>query len=225
MYTVTQFGVSGVPEPIGLNDKGDVAGIDFSGGAATGAIWYANGSTLLLPAPWHGQSALYNIDNEGTAVGGAIQPERAIVVRNTMPADVAATAPATTLEFAPTTCINSPVGKPHLICFTNGQGEVVAVDSATLSVAFTISTPNVQLQAVTINDNSDVAGWCGDSAADVSFFFRGGVVTKFPGNIVKLNNSGQACGTVGPGPLPVIWDMTGPVPVVSKLVQLVAGLR
>ena len=89
MYTMTQFGVSGAPVPIGLNDKGDVVGIDYTDGPPTGAIWYANGSTLLLPAPWHGQSALYNIDNKGTAVGAAIHPERAIVVRNNTPADLA----------------------------------------------------------------------------------------------------------------------------------------
>ena len=155
MYTMTQFGVSGAPVPIGLNDKGDVVGIDYTDGPPTGAIWYANGSTLLLPAPWHGRSALYNIDNEGTAVGAALQPERAIVVRNNNPADVAP-ALVQPLGDAPETCINSPAGKPHLICFTNGQGEAVAVDSATLSVAFTVAIPTLQLNALSINDNSEL---------------------------------------------------------------------
>ena len=125
-------------------------------------------------------------------------------------------------------CINSPVGKPHLICFTNGQGEVAAVDSATLSVAFTITIPNVELQVVTINDNSDAAGWRFDNAnpaSPSSFFYRGGVVTKFPdfSVISKLNNSGQGCGAVGPGSLPAIFDTTGPIPVVSKLLPLLPG--
>ena len=107
-----------------------------------------------------------------------------------------------------------------MICFTNGQGEVVAVDSATRSVAFTVAIPTLQLTAFSINDNSDVAGWCSDVS---SFFYRGGVVTNFPDQIYQLNNSGQACGSTLAGPLPAIWDMTGPVPVVSKLVPPLPG--
>ncbi len=232
MYDIKELAGLSEPTAVALNDNGDAAGYVFSSNPAQnlGAIWYANGATLILPAPgdesFTQPSVLQDINYEGTAAGSGGQPgvagSRAILIRNNTPVDLAQIAAPESAAW----CINSPSSGPHLVCLENSGGEVVAVDSQTLSVAFKITVPGYNLRPLTINDNNDVAGWSFFTAAAVNFLYRGGVVknnTPDNGSILKLNNSGQGGGYVGMGPIvPAIWDITHPAPS-SEPLPLLSG--
>ncbi len=232
MYDIKELAALSEPTAVALNDNGDAAGYAFSSNPIQnlGVIWYADGATLILPAPgdesFTQPSVLNDINYEGTAAGSGGQPgvagSRAILIRNNTPVDLAQIAAPESAAW----CINSPSSGPHLVCVENSQGEAVAADSQTLSVAFKITAPGYSLRPLTINDNNDVAGWSFFTDAAVSFLYRGGVVmnnTPNNGSILKLNNSGQGGGYVGTEPIvPVIWDITHPAPT-SKPVPLLQG--
>jgi probable HAF family extracellular repeat protein len=204
-------------DAVALNDNGDAAGhvlfaAPDSGEEYYGAIWYADGSTLLLPE----FSYISDINAEGTAAGveSTDSYEHAILVQNKTVVDLESVAGMISAAY----CINNGFNGPSLVCVSSEGGDLLGIDSVTHKVAknFTQGGNGAGLRPATINDNSDIAGW---TITEEGFLYKGGVVTNNTpagGIIYKLNNSGQGggCygGATGPG-APAIWDITGSMPI------------
>jgi hypothetical protein len=242
MYAITELAAPPPfnADPAAINNNGDVAGSIWDPGSEhmLGAIWYADGSTLIIPDSFtqNRGSFLSDIDDEGTAIGVAgipepgetLNPENVFAVRNNVPSIVGMTPDEGAAH------ISGPVGKPHLACFTNEQGVVVAIDASTLSPAFAVTNfdPKTTSWAYSINSNNDVSGLTITlGVGHGSFLYRNGILmpdTPANGTIVKLNNSGKGGGFIGEmyqaDQFPAIWDLSGPAPV-SELVPVLKGFQ